>query len=448
MRITILTIGSRGDAEPCLALALGLKQAGHEVTLATGPNFETLVRGRGLGFAPLHWDSYEVFRTDEGRRDLSGNRLSSLWQTPPAELARWRRVMDDAVAAARGADALVYHPYVQGAYDAAEKLRIPAILFAFAPQFTPTAQFPSPYVPFPYLRLGGVVNRLTHSALRFCLFKKFTAVRNRWRVEALGLPPRPWYASDFYRDGRPLPLLYPFSRRVIPPPRDWHGPVEVTGYWWYDNSPGWRPPGDLAAFLEAGPPPVYVGFGSMVSVDPARVTETVLAALRQSGRRGILSAGWGGLARADGGPGVFYLDEASHTWLFPRVAAVVHHGGAGTTAAGLRAGRPTIVCPYSFDQPFWGKVVWQLGAGPRPVPQARLSADRLAAAIRVATTDEGMRQRAKEVGEKIRSEDGVARAVELIERYLSKPAGPGHARQARNGATPLRDRTWAGASGC
>ncbi len=448
MRITIMTVGSRGDVEPCLALALGLKQAGYDVTLATGPNFQSLIIGHGIRFALLRWDALDLFQSQEGQRELEGNRLSSLWHTPPMERARWQRVLDDVWLAAQDTDLLIYHPYVQGAYDAVEKLQIPALLWAYTPTFTPSRYFPSPFVPYQYLKLGGMVNVVTHRALLLFLFKKLMAMRNRWRTRTLGLPPRSWFASDYHRHGRPVPVLYAFSRHVVAPPPDWRGPFEVTGYWPYENWPGWQPPADLVDFLRAGSPPVYVGFGSMVSADPGRVRDIVLEALRQTGQRGILSPGWGGLAQANSSDSVFYLGETPHSWLFPQVAAVVHHGGMGTTAAGLRAGKPTIICPYSFDQPYWGKVVWELGVGPRPVPQAKLSVRRLTDAIRAATSDEALRQRVALLGAKIRSENGVARAIECIERYLAKPRGPGRALDAGLSNGSLRGKTWAGANSC
>jgi sterol 3beta-glucosyltransferase len=326
-------------------------------------------------------------------------------------------VWGDLLEAVRGSDALVYHPWTLGAYDVAEKLRIPAIQVAYIPQFTPTRQFPDPLVSG--LGLCGATNWATHVAVRLAFYQMFADLRNRWRVRTLGLAPRPWYATDRKRHGRPVPMLYAYSPHVLPLPADWSGPLAVTGYWFLDGEGGWRPPAELETFLAAGPPPVYVGFGSMISADPERVTETVTEALRRCGRRGVLAAGWGGLARPAHSETVFHLDEVPHGWLFPWVAAVVHHGGAGTTAAGLRAGKPTVVCPYAFDQPFWGRVVHHLGVGPRPVPQSKLTAERLAAAIGEAVSDGAMRRRAEELGGKIRGEDGVARAVERISDLLA-----------------------------
>jgi sterol 3beta-glucosyltransferase len=417
MKIAILTAGSRGDVEPCLALALGLGRAGFTPTVAADTNFESFVTGRGVRFAPIGADFFAFFRSEEGQALLKRDHRRLLRGVSPEVLAMRQRMMEDAWKAVRDADAVIYHPRVLGAYDAVEKLGIPAMLWDYQPVLVPTGRFSFPLLP--PLELGRLVNRLSYSAVRLAQFP-YAAIRNRWRVRSLGLPPRPWYADDLRRRGRRLPILYAFSRHVIPPPEEWRGRAEVTGYWHLDPPAGWCPPEDLAAFLAAGPPPVYVGFGSMVNPFAERVTAVVVAALKKCGVRGILMTGWGGLSKVDELGTILQLDAAPHGWLFPRVAAVVHHGGMGTTAAGLRAGKPSIVCPFFHDQPFWGKVVHDLGAGPRPIPQAELSVDRLAEAIRAATTDEGMRQRAAALGEKIRSEDGVGRAVAVIGAYLSK----------------------------
>ena len=179
-----------------------------------------------------------------------------------------------------------------------------------------------------------------------------------------------------------------------------------------------QPPPALAAFLAQGEPPVYVGFGSMGGHNPAQVAELVVAALAQAQRRGVLLTGWGGMAAQAVPDSIFVLDAAPHSWLFPRMAAVVHHGGAGTTAEGLRAGVPTVIVPFIVDQPFWGKRVEQLGVGPSAIPHKRLTVDQLAHAIHRATTDTGMQQRAAALGRALRAERGVEQAVSLVQHYL------------------------------
>jgi sterol 3beta-glucosyltransferase len=207
---------------------------------------------------------------------------------------------------------------------------------------------------------------------------------------------------------------------VIPPPPDWDETSIATGYWFLERDEQWQPDPALQTFLQAGPPPVYIGFGSMPSQDAEAKLQVILAALAQTGARGIVATGWGGLAAAETPDTVYLLESAPHDWLFPQMAAVVHHGGAGTTAAGLRAGVPTIVCPFFGDQPFWGRRVAALGVGPAPIPQRRLTAKRLGAALESTLQDKAMHRRAQQLGELIRREDGVGRAIALIEKEVAE----------------------------
>jgi UDP:flavonoid glycosyltransferase YjiC (YdhE family) len=220
------------------------------------------------------------------------------------------------------------------------------------------------------------------------------------------------------------PILYGFSPTVVPKPADWGERIHVTGYWFLERPSDWQPPADVADFIRSGPPPVYVGFGSMGNRDPREVTEIVLDALDRCRQRGVILTGWGGLSRADLPDNVFGIESMPFDWLFPRMSAVVHHGGAGTTSAGLRAGVPSVIVPFFADQPFWAERVCRLGVGPGPVHRKRLTAERLARAISIAVNDSRMRDRAGEIGERIRGEDGVAAAVHFIDRYLE--AWPGH----------------------
>ena len=244
-------------------------------------------------------------------------------------------------------------------------------------------------------------------------------VVNRLRREVLALPPQTW--RDYRAALGRVSILLGYSRHVIPPPADWPSNVHTTGYWFLPADELWSPPPDLAAFLAAGPPPVYLGFGSMPTSDPAHLTALLVRAAEQSGRRAIISAGWAGLGDDALPPGIFPLASAPHGWLFPQLAAVVHHGGAGTTAAGLRARVPSVLLPHLGDQFHWGRRVAALGVGPAPIPRRALTAARLSAAIRQATTDTGMRQRAATLSAAIRQEDGIGTAVALIEQAIATP---------------------------
>jgi sterol 3beta-glucosyltransferase len=413
MRLTILTVGSRGDVQPYVALGLGLRREGHSVTLAASGIFEPWIRGHGLEFAPVRFNPQEFLqRPDVREKFQSGNpaRLLSLTrQTQPL----YQSMFDDFWQACQKADHVVVTPIAYGGYDCAEKLGCPASLALLQP-FGPTTEFPTFALP-PRPRLGSLYNRLSHLLLEEAGWLGVRGVQNAWRRKTLGLPPLPVAASQYARmRAARAPWLYGFSPAIIPKPHDWPAESHITGYWFLNEAAGFQPPEALERFLESGPPPVYIGFGSMSNENPQRLTQLAITALRLAGQRGVLLSGWAGLSRTDLPDTVFAMESAPHDWLFPRMSALVHHGGAGTVGAGLLAGIPTVVTPFLLDQFAWGEVVWRLRAGPEPIPVRKLTAERLAAAIRAAQTDAEIRRRAAELGSRLRAEDGVARAVEVL----------------------------------
>lgn len=413
MKILILTMGSRGDVQPYIALGAGLRSAGHRVTLATLEAFAQMVQGYGLDFAPIRGEFLELLQTPEGKAALvgKGNPLALLRQVMPM----MRQILDDALAASADAELVIYHPKALGGYSIAEKLGIPGVLALPLPLYSPTAAFPSPILPV--ASLGPTLNRLSHRAMVGLTSASVRGLVNRWRREVLSLPP---VRDELTLRGQPVLRLYGYSPAVVPTPADWDRFSVATGYWFLEQPQGWEPPESLRAFLRAGPPPVYVGFGSMPTQDSARTTNIILAALERSGQRGVLATGWGGLSATALPASVYLLQEAPHDWLFPQMAAVVHHGGAGTTAAGLRAGVPTVICPFFGDQPFWGRRVAALGAGPPPIPQNRLTIDALSSAIQAAVSNPTMRERAGGLAASIRAEDGVAQALRQIEASVAQ----------------------------
>ncbi len=213
-------------------------------------------------------------------------------------------------------------------------------------------------------------------------------------------------------------MIITYSSSIIPHPSDWPENIHITGYFFQETELDWQPSSELQSFLEAGAPPVYIGFGSMAGQASEQLTKLVLASLAKSGQRGLLMTGWGALQPGAVPDNVFVLDAAPHSWLFPRMAAVVHHGGAGTTAEGLRAGVPSVIVPFILDQPFWGARIKALGVGPEPIPHKHLSVDRLTKAINIAVSDCLMIQNAKSCGEVVRTENGVSNAVKIVKSYF------------------------------
>lgn len=416
MDIILLSYGSRGDVQPSLALGRALRHIGHQVRVVGPPNFTGVARDSAIEYIPVGGDLQAQLNSDRIKTLTQSANAVKLLRTLRDELLSF---LDDAARdtwqAAQGAELVIGTGPASA--SAAEKLGVPFVEVAMQP-LTPTRAFPSPVAP-PWLQLGGSVNRLTHVAFEQAFWQLFRMNTNRTRTHVLGLPP--YTTRNPMRQIREQGLLrlYAYSAHVVPRPDDWPSNHQVTGYWFLPAAPEWQPPADLSAFLAAGPPPIYVGFGSMLASNAEQLTSTVVEALAQTGQRGIIAGGWGALdGSAHKAEQIFFVDTIPHHWLFPRMAAIVHHGGAGTTGAALRSGAPSLVVPFGFDQAFWGHRVAALGVGPRPIPRAQLTAPRLAAAIDQMVHTPQMRERAARLGMLIQHEYGTAQAIDQIHRVL------------------------------
>lgn len=416
--ISIVASGTRGDVQPYIALGIGLKAAGHQVRLLTNENFEPMVTEAGLDFFSIGKSIEAILENEEWHKVLESSNFLRILRQMQTEMKQqasyFASVMPDLV---QGSDLIIAGAGgISGVYTIANLLNIPMIQ-AFVFPFTPTAAFPSPLVP--NLPAGGIVNRLSFHITRqmFWQSSKTADVATR---EILGAAKAPFWGPYKQMSLQKTPVLYGYSRHVLPHPADWPAHHVTTGYWFLDTYDHWTPPADLVEFLNAGDAPVYIGFGSMRTRNPEEAGAIALEALAISGQRGIIASGWGGL-KADRLPeSIHPITSIPHSWLFPQMAAVVHHGGAGTTAAGLAAGVPSVIIPFMGDQPFWGKRVADLGVGPTPIPRKKLTAQQLADAITEAVTNHAMRQRARTLGENIRAEDGIASAIQVIERVLHR----------------------------
>jgi sterol 3beta-glucosyltransferase len=417
VRVVIPTVGTRGDVQPYVALGVGLREAGHDVRLVTLGAFESLVTGAGLGFAPVRAEFLELLNTPEGKKAIAGGNPFGVFKKVMPML---RAMLDEVLEASQDADAIVFHPKTLASEHVAQRLGIPAVRASVVPLYTPTTEFATPVIRGGR-SMGALLNRVSWGAFLKAVYSPYIGMIDEWREQTLHLPP-------MKQSPVPVPLtLYGYSEKIVPRPADWPPDVVVTGSWFLESEAGWEPSAELLGFLDAGEPPVYVGFGSMPSRDAGETTALVVEALRRAGVRGLIFTGLGGMADIPSGSDVLVMGSAPHGWVFPRVAAVVHHGGAGTTAAGLRAGRPTLVVPTFGDQPFWGARVAALGAGPRPIPARRLTAARLADAIALIARDAGMRRGAEALGASMSAERGVDRAVAEIEALCGRTdrgAGP------------------------
>ena len=416
MRICIIALGSRGDTQPCVALARGLSRAGHAVRVATDPVFASLVARHGIEFAPVTAHEKQFFHTDDGRALLERRNTLASWRVLSRRFAATvHQRFIDCWHACQDADVVVATPIaVPVGYSIAQKLERPLVRVLFSPLVSPSAAASYPRL----IRAGQWM--FMHAVWNF-----LRPATNRARRDVLALPPLPAINPTRELDRHGWPVLCAYSRHVCPLSQDSIAGSHLTGYWFLDSEPDWTPGPALTAFLDAGAPPVYVGFGSMAHRSPNETMELVAAALARAGQRGIIAAGRREAAPILTAPHTHVLDEAPHEWLFGRVSAAVHHGGAGTTAAGLRAGIPMVIVPFGVpDQPIWGECVQQLGVGPRPLPRRDLSVERLSDAILEVTGNPAMRHRAAALGVRIRAEDGVARAVEILQTVIRRAAEP------------------------
>jgi sterol 3beta-glucosyltransferase len=412
MRIAILTYGSRGDVQPFLPLSLGLMANGHSVKLAAPARFKDLVEDHGINFVPLAGDPQDLSR----RLNNAGYNFIKIL----------RELMDHAVEI--GADVLrqtedacmdsdlIIHTFTHavGAHTLAREKNIPDIHVQTFPIFTPTGDYPNVTLP----DLGSrSLNRLTHELSEKITWWTSQVGFERVRHRA-GLPKRKLYWP--FRDDpiRPrTPILCAWSPSVLPASIDWTPRVHVTGHYFFHRNTSDQLSIELQSFLQSGQPPVCITFGSMVNRDAERIDWSIRESLKQTGNRGIILSGWSGIVNRSS-KDVLYLEAVPHNWLLPHCKMVIHHGGAGTTSAGLRAGIPNIVVPFTADQPFWGRRVHAIGVGPRPIPVKNLSVKKLIQAIENVESA-SLRARAQWIGQKIRTEDGVGESVKLIEKYFN-----------------------------
>jgi sterol 3beta-glucosyltransferase len=401
--IMVLTAGSTGDVEPFAALAERLGSRGHTVTLTADAGFERLAPGGGpVRFAPIRADFQSLVPTPERKRPSLRGEVFPVIQG----------MLEDSWTVARSMqpEVIIAHQKSLAAPHLAEKLNVPYVQALTVPMLTPTREFPLPGL----IRhnLGAILNRASYRLIGM-LTRPYAGLIRDWRRASLALAPSG-------NPPAPRKTLYCYSPSLVPTPADWPPDAIATGYWLREDRSNAEPLNpDLESFLAAGTPPVYIGFGSSVGPDPAHLAVVVSHAVQQVGIRAVIASGWGALRGVQRNSNTIVIESAPHRSLFPRVAAVVHHGGAGTTAAGLLASRPTVVCPFQGDQHFWGAAVHRTGAGPRPAPIRKLTAERLASAIRKVRDDVDMRARAAELSIRIAGEDGTGRASEEIESTLA-----------------------------
>lgn len=443
LNIVIMVIGSRGDVQPFLKIGKILKeQYGHRVRIATHPAFRDFVeKDSNLEFFSVGGDPSELMAFmvknpgliptletlragDIGkRRAAMAEMFGGFWRacinaTDDEKDIRNLKMMGNKQPFI--ADLIIANPASFAHVHCAEALGIPLIL-SFTFPYTPTKAFPHPLTSIKASNVDlGYTNFMSYPMAEMMVWQGLGDLVNDLRVDTLGLDPVStlWAPGALYRMN--VPFAYLWSPSLVPKPADWGEEIDICGFVFLDLASTFTPPEPLTKFLDAGEPPVYIGFGSIVVDDANKFTEMIFEAVKLAGVRALISKGWGGLGgdSLDVPENIFLLDNTPHDWLFPRVKACVIHGGAGTTAIAIKCGRPIMIVPFFGDQFFWGTMIEKAKAGPEPVPYKRLSAQKIAEGIKYCLTKEAQ-MHAQSIANDIKKEgDGAENMCAFVHQHL------------------------------
>jgi len=419
LKITFIVIGSRGDLQPALALSIALQARGHEITLATHTPYEATIRARGVGFYDIGVDPQEILQQEMGQAWLeTGRNPITIWtqlreMVRPQALELSQRCID----ACADAEAILYSTlgFFAGP-SIAEAKGIPS-MGAYPQPVHPTNAIPTILSPWLFANtpLAAPYNQLTYSLQFHTMTMLFRSQVNMVRDIKLDLPPYRKSFAKMMRDPQ-YTGIYAYSEHVLPRPADWGDHLHISGYWFLPDDPDWQPPTDLTNFIANGTRPIYIGFGSMATRNPQATTEMIIEAVERAQVRVVLLRGWAGLGEGDLPDSIHVVQDVPHSWLFPQMAGVIHHGGAGTTAAGLRAGVPSQIIAHFADQPFWGRVINRIGVGLPHIMRSKLNVDNLTHALKtLGDSSTQYHESAKQLGQKIRQENGIEKAAQIIE---------------------------------
>ncbi|TGB00741.1 glycosyltransferase [Halobacillus salinus] len=416
MKVSIVTLGSRGDVQPYVALGKALLKNGHEVSICTGETFKRFIESNGIAFYPATADLMELLESEEGREVFNGGArkvFQMMKYSKQVVAPAYRKSMDDFLEASRGADLIIYHPKALGAVDIASFLGIPCVCMPPVPIMYPITEFPNLAVAAER-NLGPFFNRLTYKVVPFTE-KPFMKEINDFRNTSLSLPKRKAGTLTYEVDGRDIPIVYPISPYLFEDVTSWNDRVFLTGFFYLDIEDE-QLDEELESFLQKGKKPVVISFSSMPLKDPVAFKEKLLRSLEKTGDRAVILTGTSGLEFNES-EGILAVEKAPHRLLFQRAKGIVHHGGVGTMAEALFSGVPQLVMPFNVDQPFWAHRLYQKGITPKPLREKEASDSDLATVFR-AMEDERLIRQAQEAKAKIEKEDGLAAAVSYLERLI------------------------------
>ncbi len=425
MRISIVTSGSRGDIQPYIALGKGLKASGHEVKIVTNENFEDFVKSHGLDFYPITVDLRDILESEVGMKLLESGysykfiKMFSSLMSEHIEIL-FHQLLDSL----EDTEFIIFSAVTFIAYHIAKKKGVKCIA-AYLQPVTPTNEFQS--IMFPdKLNLLPFYNKLSHYVFQQAIWQTIRTTINKLMIEKLESEKIP-FLGDFNKlytlnqvKKEQLNIVYGYSPYIIPKPLDWSHNIDVTGYWFLNSDKNEKLSPELENFLDTDKKVVYIGFGSMRNRDTNETARVVLNVIKRLDVKAIIMTGWGGFKDLPSDENISVVESVPHDLIFPRMSAVVHHCGAGTTSAGLKAGVPTVPIPFFADQPFWATKLYRLNVASKPIDRKDMNETNLYEALKTTLTDESISKKASYIGKIIRAEDGVKRAVDIINEKILK----------------------------
>ena len=405
MNISILTVGSRGDVQPFLALAVGLRAAGHSVNYAANPEFIDFIESRGIKFDLIRNNPMDILK-DEYKDTPYKERRKIYYHF----MTNW---INDGIEAAKNSDLIIFTPVYHVGYHVAQKLEIPVVKCSYVP-YTPTKEFPNPFLK----SVPAFLNKTSYLVSQFFEWQIIKKNINKLRKELLDLKPIPFYGLLHKQHKEKMPVIYGYSESVIPRPKDWPGWIYVTGYWFLKDLESYSPAKELEDFINNGSQPLFFDIGSLGQYSE-QIISKILSVLLKTEYRIVANPGGADISKLNKPGKIFFVDgSVPHAWILPKVKAVISHGGPGTVAAVLRAGKPLTVVPTYGDHRFWGNRVHSIGAGTVPLFTANLTDKQILMRVNELMTNNTLRENAEKLGEKIRNENGVEKAVKVIENLM------------------------------
>lgn len=418
MKLTIVTSGSRGDVQPYVALAIGLRNLSHDITFVTNENHTHFIESHGFKIYKIKGDIRAIVESEEGARLLeSGYSINFLLKFINIYKEFLGTFLEDLYDGCQGSEGIIYSTVTSSAYFVAQSMNIPSIA-AYLQPINRTNEFPVFLFP-PNTITTKLTNYMSYVTAEQLFWQPIRSYVNDWLKNKVKTKKAPFLGLYESLKKTNYPFVYGYSPSILPRPHDWQESIKVFGYWFLDKQESWQPSKYLVDFLEDGKAPVYVGFGSMANRSPEESAETVIKALKKTKSRGVLLSGWNGLKKSDLDDDIFMIDSAPHDWLFPQMSAIVHHCGAGTTSAALKSGVPSVPVPFFADQPFWAYQIYHLGLASKPIMRKDLNSNNLAYSINKVIEDNHIQKRSKKMGHIVSSEKGVELSSSYIDQVFS-----------------------------